>query len=81
MPADIASVHMKSESMPGLTPPVPSSTVVHSTRQQLQSAAPIVSSLKGWSPQEYNLFIEGLLSFPEEKDVSSHSQNIKISFS
>jgi len=60
--------------------PSPSPTVVHSTRQQLQAAAPIVSSLKGWTPQEYNAFIEGLLSFPEEKDINRKCKLISEKF-
>jgi hypothetical protein len=28
-----------------------------------------VSAAKGWTAGEYNLFIEGLLAFPEERDV------------
>ena len=71
MPADIASAHMVMKHEPPSNSAMNSNNaVVHSTRQQLQSAGPIVSSLKGWSQQEYNLFIEGLLAFPEEKDVS-----------
>ncbi len=44
-------------------------TVVHSTRHQLQACAPIICAIKAWAPQDYNLFIEGLLSFPDERDV------------
>jgi len=60
--------------------PYSSPTVVHSTRQQLQSAAPIISAIKGWSQQEYNLFIEGLLSFPDEKDINKKCKLISERF-
>jgi len=56
------------------------SAVVHSTRQQLQAAAPIVCQAKGWTAQEYNFFIEGLLAFPEERDISKKCKLISDRF-
>jgi len=71
LPADLGTPIMVRE---------PPGGVVHSTRQQLLCAQPLVSAMKGLSPQEFNLFIEGLLSSPEEKDINKKCKLISERF-
>jgi hypothetical protein len=70
--------------VPDVPPPPPraSPTIPQYIQQQIaaETRDSVLAQLKGWTAQDYNAFIEGLVAFADEKDITNRCKLIAMHY-